>query len=787
MPAADDRDRRATGHQGGLVRLAVDADRQARHDRCLDPSHGAGDPRRQPPPADRGVPGSDHGDGPRGSSASRLPLTNRRCGGSAIAARRWGYSGSSRVTTSIPCGSARASQALTAASAIASASVELIGWRRARPSTRCSPGVAARLAPGDVASVRIAIPEPYRTGALRGRRVPARERRRGPSRRRVPATAAAADGIVGPGGGSATGPGCSRPARQLASASARRSAGERNRAASSSWGMPTAGAPPRSAIVRATRSSRSVPRPDRRSCSDSWTAASRHRVETAAGAQRAARQPAVEPSTPRRSVCRARVTAIRRATAADPPAPARRPAPIRDTRHRDPQVDPVAERAGDTVRVALDDRGRAVAAPGVVAGEPAGTGVHRGATLEARREGRCAPDPRDRDPPPQRLAKGFEHVPPELGQLVEKQDAAVQASPRRATGAAAADHRGVRRRVMGRTERRLRMSRAMGRSPAADATTVTSSAAASSSGGSSGDRPRQQRLARSRRPTNTIPCRRQRDLEPAACLELAATSDRSGTGHIIETTSGGLPSTARSPPSSIRGRLTATRRDRRLRTRSTTSPIVSTGASSTRSDQPRLGRGGSRHDDPPVAPPRGVDHRQDPGHRADLAAERSSDHRPADSVGRTCSEPAGSPARSRDRARRPPCAARPGEVDRDAAWRVLEAGVAQRAADPFASLLERRVGKADDREAGQAGATSTSTRITRPARPTSVAEETVASTPGPYRAALTCGLSAVVGAVISAARCLLAARREGGLRFPRRLVDLWRTGGASRRAASRTS
>ena len=45
---------------------------------------------------------------------------------------------------------------------------------------------------------------------------------------------------------------------------------------------------------------------------------------------------------------------------------------------------------------------------------------------------------------------------------------------------------------------------------------------------------------------------------------------------------------------------------------------------------------------------------------------------------------------------------RRGEVDRDPPRRVDVPGVAQRAADPLACLLERGVGEPDDREAGQA-------------------------------------------------------------------------------------
>ena len=44
-----------------------------------------------------------------------------------------------------------------------------------------------------------------------------------------------------------------------------------------------------------------------------------------------------------------------------------------------------------------------------------------------------------------------------------------------------------------------------------------------------------------------------------------------------------------------------------------------------------------------------------------------------------------------------------GEVDRDPPGRMDVAGVADRASDPFARLLERGVGQPDDREPGQAG------------------------------------------------------------------------------------
>jgi len=105
--------------------------------------------------------------------------------------------------------------------------------------------------------------------------------------------------------------------------------------------------------------------------------------------------------------------------------------------------------------------------------------------------------------------------------------------------------------------------------------------------------------------------------------------------------------------------------------------------------------------DPPSTERRG--HWQDPGHGRDLATQREL----ADE---------GDPARGRDhllRAEQDPHSDRQVErgtrlaqvgrrqVDGDPPRRMAESGVANRAADSLASLLERRVGQPDDREPGQ--------------------------------------------------------------------------------------
>ena len=131
--------------------------------------------------------------------------------------------------------------------------------------------------------------------------------------------------------------------------------------------------------------------------------------------------------------------------------------------------------------------------------------------------------------------------------------------------------------------------------------------------------------------------------------------------------------------------------------------------------------GSRRHDDPPHAAP-GEAPRPSAGCPGTGRTSPPSDSSPmsatAPGAARTCSEPRQDPERDREIERGAGLAQLGrGEVDRDPPRRVAEAGVADRAADPLAGLLERRVSKADDREPGQPGATSTSTRMTRPSMP----------------------------------------------------------------------
>ena len=224
-----------------------------------------------------------------------------------------------------------------------------------------------------------------------------------------------------------------------------------------------------------------------------------------------------------------------------------------------------------------------------------------------------------------------------------------------------------------------------------------------------GDRPGEQRLARPGGPTSSSPWPPARAISSAAArLELAA--DLGQVGDVVgdqpatrpqvrrRAISGRRPSRELDPrrrrsPSAGRaavGRLdgVAERRDaRRPRSPSTSSRLV---------DRRR------RDDDPPhAAPGERRDHRQDPGHRPDLAAERQlADEGERPGRRPDLLRPEQDPERDREVERRARLALLGrGEVDGDPPRRMDEAGVADRAADPLARLLERGVGEADDREA----------------------------------------------------------------------------------------
>ena len=135
-------------------------------------------------------------------------------------------------------------------------------------------------------------------------------------------------------------------------------------------------------------------------------------------------------------------------------------------------------------------------------------------------------------------------------------------------------------------------------------------------------------------------------------------------------------------------------------------PACATPMTSTPVDEARLVDRGVGDDDPP-RPAAGRAPRPSagcPGTGRDLAAERQlADERAAARSGADLLRPEQDAEGHRQVERGAGLAqVRRGEVDRDAPRREHEAGVADRAADPFAGLLDGRVGQADDREPGQA-------------------------------------------------------------------------------------
>ena len=184
-----------------------------------------------------------------------------------------------------------------------------------------------------------------------------------------------------------------------------------------------ASSPARSAMVRATRSRRSVPRPDNPSRSASMiaravvAASRRHVARSARGRTRAfGRSPdrlrlaSPRLGDPRGDRCgRLRLDGAHEGRG-------------RHAVHRDPQVDPVPQRARHASQVALRDAGRTGARAIGRSELAAGARVHRRDEREPRREHLRPSDPDDGDAAVlERLPERLEDVPPELGQLVAEQ------------------------------------------------------------------------------------------------------------------------------------------------------------------------------------------------------------------------------------------------------------------------------------------------------------------------------------------------------------------------------
>ena len=202
----------------------------------------------------------------------------------------------------------------------------------------------------------------------------------------------------------------------------------------------------------------------------------------------------------------------------------------------------------------------------------------------------------------------------------------------------------------------------------------------------------------------------ERDLEPAPRLELAAdlaqVRDR-GRGHVPRRRPPSPPPIPSTPPRRVRSAAAwrSPRRPRRVRMSSTAPVSVSTPVTSIPSTRRASSTASAGdHDPPQPAPGERGHHRQDARHRSHLATERQlADHRDPARPGSNLLRPEQDPDGHREVERRAGLAqVRRREVDRDPAGRVDEPAVAQRATDALASLLERRVGEPDDREAGQA-------------------------------------------------------------------------------------
>ena len=385
---------------------------------------------------------------------------------------------------------------------------------------------------------------------------------------------------------------------------------------------------------------------------------------------------------------------------------------------------------------------RARARAGRVAGHPARTRVHRGHELEPGREPRRPARPgRSRHDRP-RAAGGAPRArrarTPAARRGTGRHDR--RGSPRRATAAA-------RRRPSPRTTACGAAhgpapgggARAIGPSPATDATIVAASAAASSSGGRSpGSSGRAASCPSPGGPTSSSPW------PPASAISSARrasscprTSARSGTSPGIGGLAAGRGATglvARRPPSSTRGGPAGSRVRRRDRTAST--------ASRERRHADDLD---ARRRAAPRRRPSGRDH--DPPRRPRRASAATIGRTPG--TGRT-SPPSDSspmsairPGAGADLLRAEEDPDRDREIERGAGLaqvgrREVDRDPPRRMANPALRIAPRTRSRASWRAAsarptivnpGSPGATSTSTRMTRPSRPTIVEERRVASTP----------------------------------------------------------
>ena len=356
------------------------------------------------------------------------------------------------------------------------------------------------------------------------------------------------------------------------------------------------------------------------------------------------------------------------------------------------QVDAVEDGAGDAAPVAEQLLVAAQAGAARVAQEAARAGVHGGDQLELGRVADGAPGPgEDHVPLLERLAERLEHVAPELGQLVEEEDAPV--GERDLAGARRGEPPTSPASEMewcgARNGRSTRSPRSRSR-PATLWTVVASSASSRPSGGS---RPG------SLRASMVLPLpggpKRSRLWSPAAAISSArlapacpATSRRSGEPPGS--------SSCRSAPGSAQGRP-------RPSAQATMSPRWRTGWTGEPLHRRRLeGVSRRRHEAPRAVAQRGHGHGQDPAHRTDLAGEGElpAEVEPLERARRH--EAAGGEQRHRDGQVEPGALLAEvgrGQVHRDALRGELVPEVSHRRAHPDERLLHR-----PSRETGEQGA-----------------------------------------------------------------------------------
>ena len=255
-----------------------------------------------------------------------------------------------------------------------------------------------------------------------------------------------------------------------------------------------------------------------------------------------------------------------------------------------------------------------------------------------------------------------------------------------------------------------RTSSVIGRRAATEATAVAESAATSSR---SGRRPGMVRassvLPEPGGPISSIawpPARAISSARRATAWPLTSARSTTGSSSDPARTS---PRPASSPPvmPALGSGDGDRRRDLAARTTSAASATVETGIGSIPGASACLGGRVGRHDDPvDAAAASAIAIGRIPGTWRTSPPRPSSPIRPIrPGPARTCSDPEQDAERDREVERRAGLSdLGRGEVDRDPARRVVEPGVAQRAAHALPRLGQRGVGQADDREPRQARA-----------------------------------------------------------------------------------